>query len=97
MADAEQKGGIDPRFVQGALPSRPRVQAVAHRGEWLLLHWYAHKDGEFVRAITRLDVDGDRVTRLRNYFFTPDFIAEVCAELGVPSRSNGYRWTLDCR
>jgi len=32
------------------------------------------------------------VARLRNYFFTPDVIAEVCAELGVPYRVNGYRY-----
>jgi hypothetical protein len=38
--------------------------------------------------------DGDRVARLHNYFFNPDFIAEVCGELGVPWRSNGYRWFL---
>jgi RNA polymerase sigma-70 factor (ECF subfamily) len=34
------------------------------------------------------------VARLHNYFFNPDFIAEVCGELGVPWRSNGYRWFL---
>jgi hypothetical protein len=32
------------------------------------------------------------VARLRNYFFNPDFIAEVCAELGVAWRSNSHRW-----
>ncbi len=27
-------------------------------------------------------------------FFTPDVIAEICAELGLPYRTNGYRyWT----
>lgn len=70
------------------------ASAVAHRGEWILLHWYQHQDGEAVRAVTRVEPDGDRVARLHNYFFTPDFIAEVCGELGVPWRSNGYRWFL---
>lgn len=28
---------------------------------------------------------------LYRYFFTPDVIAEVCSELGVPYRVNGYR------
>ena len=51
-----------------------------------------HEDGEAVRAVTRVEPDGDRVARLRNYFFTPDFIAEVCGELGVPFRPNGYRY-----
>lgn len=86
--------GIEARFVQGVLAAPPRIEAVAHRGEWLLLHWYQHKDGEAVRAVTRVEPDADRVARLHNYFFNPDFIAEVCGELGVPWRSNGYRWFL---
>src|SRR6185503_2833927 len=52
--------------------------------------WYAHPDGEAVRAITRIDSDGPLVARLRNYFYTPDVIAEICGELALPFRSNGY-------
>jgi RNA polymerase sigma-70 factor (ECF subfamily) len=96
MATADRNGGIEPRFMQGVLPSAPRVELVAHRGEWLVLHWYMHQDGEAVRAITRVVSDGDRAARIRNYFFNPDFVAEVCGELGLPSRSNGYRWFLGC-
>ena len=96
MASADVDGGIDARFMLGILPASPRVEARQHRGEWLLIHWYQHRDGEFVRAITRVVPDADRVARLQNYFFTPDFIAEVCAELGVPCRVNGYHWWLPC-
>lgn len=85
---------IEARFLQRAIHAAPRVEALAHRGEWLLLHWYHHEDGEAVRAVTRVEADGDRVARVHNYFFNPDFIAEVCGELGVPFRSNGYRWFL---
>lgn len=92
MANAEVEGGIDPRQKHGIVPSAPRVELRAHRGGWVLLHWYAHHDGEAVRAITRVEADGDRVARLRNYFFNPDLIADVCGELGISSRSNGYRW-----
>ena len=96
MATADESGGMEARFMQGVLPTAPRVEVRAHRGVWILLHWYAHDDGEAVRAVTRLELDGDRVARLQNYFFTPDFIADVCAELGVPFRANGYRWWLRC-
>jgi RNA polymerase sigma-70 factor (ECF subfamily) len=96
MATADKVGGMEPRFMRGVRPDAPRVQLVAHRGEWLLLHWYAHDDGEAVRAITRVTPSGDRVARIQNYFFSPDFIGEVCGELGVPWRSNGYRWFLRC-
>lgn len=82
--------GVQPRFVQGALTTPLRRELRVHRGEPIVIAWYAHADGEFVRAIDRVEVDGDHITRLRNYFFTPDVLAEVCAELGVPFRSNGY-------
>jgi RNA polymerase sigma-70 factor (ECF subfamily) len=95
MATADTSGGMEARFMQGVLPTPPRVDLVAHRGAWVFVHWYAHNDGEAVRAITRVELDGDRVAHLRNYFFNPDFIAEVCGELGLPWRSNGYRWS--CR
>lgn len=94
MANADTLGGMEPRFVQGVLDLAPRVEAREHRGEWLLLHWYRHSDGEFVRAISRVEADGDRLSKVHNYFFTPDFIADVCGELGVPWRSNGNRWWL---
>jgi RNA polymerase sigma-70 factor (ECF subfamily) len=97
LATAATTGGIEARYVQGALPDAPRVEARFHRGAWLLIHWYQHDDGEAVRAITRLRTDGDRVAHLANYFFTPDFIAEVCGELGVPFRVNGHRWWLSSR
>jgi RNA polymerase sigma-70 factor, ECF subfamily len=83
--------GIDPRFCQAVLPEPARLELRAHRGEFLLISWYAHRDGEFVRAITRaeLSADGDRIARLRNYFFTPEVIAELCGELDLPCRTNG--------
>ncbi len=93
MATADTSGAIEARFMQGVLPTAPRVELVAHRGAWVFVHWYAHDDGEAVRARTRVECDGDRVAHLRNYFFNPDFIAEVCGELGLPWRSNGYRWS----
>jgi RNA polymerase sigma-70 factor (ECF subfamily) len=91
MLTADDSGGIDPRFFQGVTPTPPRVEARAHRGGWVLVHWYAHRDGEAVRALTRVETDGDGVARLRNYFFNPELIADVCGELGIPARSNGHR------
>lgn len=90
MADPVRPVGVDPRHRQGVLPDLPRAELREHRGELLLLSWYAHHDGEAVRAITRLECEGQSVSRLRNYFYTPDVIADVCAELGVPFRTNGY-------
>lgn len=97
LAEAATRGGIEARFVQGALPASPRREVRAYRGEPIVLAWYAHADGEHVRAIDRvaLDDSGDHVATLRNYFFTSDVLAEVCTELGVSYRINGYKFWLE--
>jgi RNA polymerase sigma-70 factor, ECF subfamily len=93
LADPQVRGLFDARFADGALPEAPpRVEARLHRGRWVLLHWYKHVDGDAVRAITMLELDGDRVARLANYFYNADFLADVGGELNVPVRVNGHRW-----
>jgi RNA polymerase sigma-70 factor (ECF subfamily) len=93
---SQKMAELDTRLIHGVLPASPRCEVRIHRGEPLLLHFYAHVDGEAVRAITRLETDGDRVARIQNYFYTPDFIAEVCRELDVPFRVNGYNYWAVC-
>jgi len=97
MARAAELGGMEARFVAGVHPTPARMEVVSCRGEPLLLSWYAHDDGDAVRGVTRLELSEGRISVLRNYFFTPDFIEEVCRELGLPFRSNGYRWWLPPR
>lgn len=83
---------LDAEVVQGALPEIPRCELRLHRGEWIIVQWYRHVDGEAVRAFTRVELDGDRVARLVNYFYNPELIREIAGELGVPARVNGHRW-----
>jgi len=97
MAQAAELGGMEARFVAGVHPTPARMEVVVCRGEPLLLSWYAHDDGDAVRGLTRLELSDGRISVLRNYFFTPDMIEEVCRELGLPFRSNGYRWWLPTR
>jgi RNA polymerase sigma-70 factor, ECF subfamily len=76
----------------GVQPTRPRCEPRSLRGRWVVLHWYQHDDGEAVRAITELVADGEHVATVRNYFYSPELVADVCEELGLPHRSNGHRW-----
>lgn len=86
------RGGVDARYLEGYIAQAPRVELRAHRGEPILVFWYAHADGEAVRALARAEAEGDRLARLRYYFFTGDLLAEVCRELDLPFRRNGYRF-----
>lgn len=88
----DPRGRVEHDLRRGVLPHPPRVEVRAYRGEPVLLFWYAHEQGEAVRAVARVETDGDRLARVRNYFFTPDVITEVCRELAVPHHVNGYRY-----
>ena len=92
MVTLGQACNVDARFFEDVLATPPRVEAHLHRGAWVLVHLYAHRDGEAIRALTRVEVDGDRIARLHNYFYSPELIAEVAGELGFAARSNGQRW-----
>lgn len=94
IAQADTRGGIDARFMQGILPVPARLEVRAYRGELVVLSWYAHVDGDAVRAVNRVELEGDRIARLRNYFFNAELLVEVCEELGVPYRSNGHQFWL---
>jgi RNA polymerase sigma-70 factor (ECF subfamily) len=69
------------------LTASPRCELRTHRGESLFLWWSGHE----VHALVRIEVDGDRIARLQNYYHAPEVITEVCRELEVPFRTHGYR------
>jgi len=87
-----ERAFIAPEHRAGLLSKPPRLELRVHRGEPLLLGWFAHQDGEAVRSIARATVEGDRVAVLRTYVHSPDVLAEICKELGVPFRASGYRY-----
>jgi len=69
-----------------ARPPTPRSELRIHRSEALFLWW----SGEEVHAVVRVEVAGDRIARLWNYYHAPELLAEVCTELRVPFRTHGY-------
>lgn len=84
--------GVPAPFLAGYLPRPPRAELRTHRGEPLLLLWYAHDHGEAVRSFLRFTLDraSGAIGRLRMYYYSPEALAELAAELAVPHRSNGY-------
>jgi RNA polymerase sigma-70 factor (ECF subfamily) len=88
----DERGGIGSEWLEGYLGGGPRCEVRVYRDTQILLFWFDHEQGPMVRAVMTVDTEGDAIARLRSYFFTPDVVAEVCAEIGVPSRSNGYRY-----
>ena len=83
---------VQPGFLAGYRGGPPRAEVRDYRGEPVMLCWYDHDGGPKVRDAVRVGVEGDRIARIRYHFFSPDLLAEVCAELGLPWQSNGYRY-----
>lgn len=88
----DERGGVPSELLDGYLGRAPRCEVRAYRGGWLLVFWYEHDSGPFVRTLMRVETEGDRISHVQNYFFSPDVLAEVCSELGVAHRVNGYRY-----
>ena len=83
---------VDAAFLDGYRGGTARVEHRDYRGEPMLVSWYDHDDGPAVRDVIRIAGEDDRVAWIKFYFFCPEVIAEICGELGIPWRSNGYRY-----
>lgn len=89
---SDERGGVEPRYLEGYLPVLPRAEVRVVHDEPIAIFWYAHQDEDAVRNVARIETEPDGISLIRHYFFAPDVIAEVCRELDVPFRTNGYRY-----
>ena len=85
-----RKGVLHHTF---ASPENWRGEVRDFMGEPLGLLWARDGAREAVASIVRIEQREEKISRLLYYFFCPETLAEVCAELGVPARTNGYRPT----
>jgi RNA polymerase sigma-70 factor, ECF subfamily len=83
---------IAPEWRASVVEASARFEIRQHRDQHLLLAWWQHEDGEAVRGFSQLECEGEQIARIRTYFHTPEAIAEVCRELGLPCRTNGHRF-----
>ena len=90
----DERGGVAPELLEGDLGAIPRCEVVAYHDRWLLLFWFEDVRGPVVRTLMTAECEGDRIRHLRNYFFSPQVLAEVCDALGLSYRVNGYRYWL---
>jgi RNA polymerase sigma-70 factor (ECF subfamily) len=88
----DERGGVAPELLGDYAGSPARAELRSYHGAPVLLCWYDHASGPAVRCVMTFEFDGQKIAHVRNYFFSPDLIAEICSELGVPYRANGYRY-----
>lgn len=92
---ADDRGGVPSELLAGYRPVPPRCEVRAYRGGFVLVFWCEHDDGPHVRSVAAVATEAGSIVELRNYFFSPEVISEVCSELGLPYRVNGYRYWLE--
>lgn len=90
----DERGGIAPALLEGDREQAPRCEVLPYRDRWLLVLWFEDARGPVVRSLITIEAAGGQIRRVRNYFFSPEVLAEVCTELGLPYRVNGYRYWL---
>jgi RNA polymerase sigma-70 factor, ECF subfamily len=61
-------------------------------GEQIVLLFYCNDSKDRVGDVLRFQERDGRIIGFRYYYFCPETLAEVAQELGLPSRSNGYRY-----
>lgn len=89
--DQIKKGSLGHTVVEEGAPSAERV---LYQGEPLVVLWYTvEEDGapkRYVRDVLRFAQDGESLASLRYFYFCPETLAEICQELGLPLKDNGY-------
>lgn len=72
----------------------PRAERREFMGEPIVISWSFHDGQEVVDDILRFEEQEGEISRFRYYYFCPETIAEVAEALGVPLKTNGYRYEL---
>ncbi len=74
----------------------PEAKLALFRGEPVVLLWYTVQEAgtsrRVVRDVLRFEQQDGGLRRMRYYYFCPQTLAEVTAELGLPLVDNGYRY-----
>jgi RNA polymerase sigma-70 factor, ECF subfamily len=86
-----KKGVLRHTFASHPSKDTFRAELRDYRGEAIVLFWTKDAGHEVVSSIGKIDEREGTIARLRHYFFCPELLAEVCGELGVPVKTNGYR------
>jgi len=84
------EAGISSAHRGSIQPVPPRFELRIHRGTPIVLTFWKHDDGEYVRGVSLIAAEEDQITQIKTYMHSPELLAEVCGELGEAFRCNGY-------
>ena len=70
------------------LPGRAEARCLA--GEWLILAWAGQPSNEVLINVERVEEEQAHVAHIGSYYFCPEVIAEIAAEIGVTAWSSPH-------
>ena len=79
---------VIPAFGMGETPN---WRSVVYQGEPIAIGLRTTDGVEGLNEVWRFEMGDGGIARMRLYCFTPDVLAAVAAELGVPALSKPYR------
>ena len=84
--------GHEPWALDQQKPARvQRAECVLFQGEPIVALWRTGEDGEKVEEFHRFEEKEGALSRIRDYGFCPETLAEVATALGFTFRTRGYR------
>ncbi|MDF1666882.1 MAG: RNA polymerase sigma factor [Planctomycetota bacterium] len=71
-------------------PSLKRAEIVTFQGSPLILLWHDVKGEEVIMEVLRIEVEGDKISKTRWYYFCPDSLRYVGKTLNIPVQVHGF-------
>jgi RNA polymerase sigma-70 factor (ECF subfamily) len=72
-----------------------RAESVMFNREWIVVQWGGPRSAPILVTAERFEEEDGYVTRIREYFYCPETLAEIAAELGSHARPHGYHQAPD--
>jgi RNA polymerase sigma-70 factor (ECF subfamily) len=67
-----------------------RAEARCFDGEWLILVWAGPRSKEVLINVERVEEEQGHIAHIRSYYFCPEVIAEIAAEIGANAWSSPH-------
>jgi RNA polymerase sigma-70 factor (ECF subfamily) len=77
-------------------PETASAEPVIYRGEWIVVFWIGKGSDRALAGVDRFEEEDGCIARIITYYYCPDTLAEIAAELGVRAApQGGYHQTPD--
>ena len=70
-------------------PETVRAEPVMYKGEWMAVFWIGEGSDRALGCVDRFEEEDGYIARIITYYYCPDTLKEIAAELGVRALPQG--------